>query len=247
VDRICPLLGLQGDRRTAIDGVDAGHRCHADDPIIPLDRQQQARVCLTPAHEKCDRYLAHATRNGGVRPGQGEIVGGLVSTRMVIAPDPTWRGIAGRARRVPTAPLVVIGAASIVVGIGGIAVASGAVGDGLETLTGEASTAARSSESPLAQATRTPARAPSDTPTATPSATPMPPSPSPTASPAVSGAPTVAPTVAPPPTQQTYVVQEDDTLAAIAEQFGTSVAALQAANGIDDANEILIGQVLVLP
>jgi LysM repeat protein len=42
-------------------------------------------------------------------------------------------------------------------------------------------------------------------------------------------------------------VQEGDTLAEIAADFGTSVAALQAANGIEDPNEILIGEVLVIP
>ena len=44
-----------------------------------------------------------------------------------------------------------------------------------------------------------------------------------------------------------YRVQEGDTLGSIAAQFGVSVEALQAANGIDDPDEILIGQVLVIP
>jgi len=43
------------------------------------------------------------------------------------------------------------------------------------------------------------------------------------------------------------VVQEGDTLAAIAQRFGTTVAALQQANGIDDPNEIIVGQVLTIP
>ncbi len=38
-----------------------------------------------------------------------------------------------------------------------------------------------------------------------------------------------------------------DTLALIAERFGTTVAALQAANDIDDPNTLTIGQVLVIP
>jgi LysM repeat protein len=42
-------------------------------------------------------------------------------------------------------------------------------------------------------------------------------------------------------------VQEGDTLAAIAQRFGTSASALQVANGIEDPDEILIGQVLVIP
>ena len=43
------------------------------------------------------------------------------------------------------------------------------------------------------------------------------------------------------------MVQEGDTLAAIAQRFGTTVAALQEANGIEDPDEIVIGQVLVIP
>ena len=43
------------------------------------------------------------------------------------------------------------------------------------------------------------------------------------------------------------MVQEGDTLAAIAQRFGTTASAIQAANGIDDPDEIVIGQVLVIP
>ena len=45
----------------------------------------------------------------------------------------------------------------------------------------------------------------------------------------------------------TATVAQGDTLAAIAQRFGTTVPALQAANGIDDPDEIVIGQVLVIP
>jgi len=60
---------------------------------------------------------------------------------------------------------------------------------------------------------------------------------------AATPAPTAPP---PPPPQQTYTVQQGDTLGAIAQRFGTTVAALQAANGIEDPNEIFVGQVLVI-
>jgi LysM repeat protein len=43
------------------------------------------------------------------------------------------------------------------------------------------------------------------------------------------------------------VVQPGDSLSRIAVQFGTSVAALQRANGIADQNLIEPGQVLVIP
>jgi LysM repeat protein len=42
-------------------------------------------------------------------------------------------------------------------------------------------------------------------------------------------------------------VQQGDTLAAIAQRFGTTTQALQQANGIEDPNQIVIGQVLVIP
>jgi len=42
-------------------------------------------------------------------------------------------------------------------------------------------------------------------------------------------------------------VVQGDTLASIAQRFGTTTEALQAANGIDDPDEIVIGQVLVIP
>ncbi|MDQ3346128.1 MAG: LysM peptidoglycan-binding domain-containing protein [Chloroflexota bacterium] len=60
-------------------------------------------------------------------------------------------------------------------------------------------------------------------------------------------APTIAPTASPAPAQETYVVEAGDTLAEIAERFATTASALQAANGIDDANDIAIGQVLLIP
>jgi LysM repeat protein len=242
VDRVCPLLGLQGDRRSAIDGVDAGHRCHADEPPLPLDRQQQARVCLTVAHERCDRYLAHATRNGGLRPARSGMVDGLVSTRMVLAPDPAWRGIAGRARRASTGPLLAVGVAGLALGIGGVVVASGVV-DGLGGPAGGASSAVPPSPTPTPSPSPTPTATPSPSPTPTPTQSP---SPTPAATPQPTSAPTAAPPPPPPP-QQTYVVQEGDTLAAIAQRFGTSVSALQSANGIEDPDEIIIGQVLVIP
>jgi len=54
-----------------------------------------------------------------------------------------------------------------------------------------------------------------------------------------------APTATPRPV--TYVVQEGDTLGAIAIRFGVSVEALQAANGIDDPTKLQIGQELTIP
>lgn len=242
MDRVCPLLGLVGDRRSVIDGVDAGHRCHAERPPQALSRQEQAQLCLTPAHPRCERYLRHVAASGGGVPGRLPIGDGLVSTRMVLTPTPAWRGIAGRARRAPRGPLVLGAGAALVLGAAGIAVVSGVIQPGAADASPTASPDPSSSASPTVASTATPRPTPSPTagpsteataaPTLAPTAVPTP-------------LPTSAPT--PPPAQTTYVVQGGDTLAAIAQRFGTTVQALQAANGIEDPNEIVVGQVLVIP
>ena len=252
MDRVCPLLGLQADRRTAIDGVDSGHRCHAEEPFLPLDRQQQARVCLSREHERCDRYLAYLTRNGGRVPARSGMVSGLISTRMILAPDPAWRGIAGRARRAPAGSLLAIGAAGVALGIGGAAVATGFAGDVLREAGAQVSStsptvpaSARASATQHPSTTPSPIPAPSGTQAAATTAAPTE-APSEAPSQGASVATTAAPT-APPQPQETYVVQQGDTLVAIAERFGTTASALQAANGIDDPDEIVIGRTLVIP
>ncbi len=58
-------------------------------------------------------------------------------------------------------------------------------------------------------------------------------------------APTATPTVTPTPI--VHVVQEGDTLGAIAFQYGVSVQALQAANGIENPQFLQINQRLVIP
>lgn len=47
--------------------------------------------------------------------------------------------------------------------------------------------------------------------------------------------------------QVTYVVQAGDTLAAIARAYGVTVEAIVAANGLLDANVIVVGQELIIP
>ncbi|PKO23787.1 MAG: hypothetical protein CVU38_02265 [Chloroflexi bacterium HGW-Chloroflexi-1] len=56
--------------------------------------------------------------------------------------------------------------------------------------------------------------------------------------------PAPVPQPAPAPVGDTYIVQVGDTLAAIAQRFGTTVAALVAANGLPNPNFIWVGQVL---
>jgi len=233
VNRVCPLLGLSGDRRSVVDGIDAAHRCHSDATPLPIERQWQARFCLTPAHPQCERYQQAMARRGAAVLGRAPIADGLVSTRMILAPEPAWRGMAGRARRAGPGRFVALGAVATVVGAGAIAAIAAANG-GLDL----GGLAVETSPSP----DTTPSPRPTRSPRPTPSPTPVP---TPTPLPSETPAPTVAPT--PAPTPRTYVVQEGDTLAEIAQQFGTTTEAIQAANGIQDPNVIAVGQVLVIP
>jgi LysM repeat protein len=240
VDRVCPLLALAGDRRSAVDGVDAAHRCHAEIPPSSLDRPTQAQLCLTPAHERCERYLAFVARSGTNQPGHSSAGAGLVSTRLLLAPQPAWRGIAGRSTAARPLSVLAAGVGILAVGIGAAAVA------GVIKTPALVAVDATPSSSASASATPRPTSTPRPTPSATPSPTLSPtPSPTPTALP--TPVPTAAPTPAPPAAARTYTVQQGDTLAAIAQRFGTTTQALQQANGIEDPNQIVIGQVLVIP
>ena len=241
MDRVCPLLALGADRRTAVDGVDGGHRCHALEPPAALERERQSRLCLTAAHQRCERYLAHVGRGASPVPGAVVIGDGLRSTRLLLAPEPAWRGMAGRARR-STRGLVVAGA---VLGAG--AVGATIVAAGIGEPGGTAAATPTSQPTAALGATEEP----SDRPTAVATAVLATPPSSAAASAEATPEPTPAPTaVAATPAstpQRTYVVQAGDTLALIAEQFGVSVSAIQGVNGIEDPNEILIGDVLVIP
>jgi LysM repeat protein len=239
VDGICPLLALATDGRTVVDGVDPGHRCHAESPPAPLERTQQAGVCLTRSHLRCERFLAHAARAADAGRHAATIGDGLLVTRMVLAPEPAWRGFAGRARRAHPGRLLAAGGALALLGVGSVAVASGALGD--------LPMAAAPTQTPVPSAVPTvgpTATAPVASPVATPSPTPIL-TPAPTA--VATPVPTAAPTPPPPPPSQTYTVQQGDTLGSIAQRFGTTIGAIQAANGIEDPDEIFIGQVLVIP
>ncbi|MGH2356725.1 MAG: LysM peptidoglycan-binding domain-containing protein [Candidatus Limnocylindria bacterium] len=238
MDAICPLLAVAADGRSVIDGVDPGHRCHAEPTPLALDRRQQAEVCLTPAHEACERFLQHAARTGGIRPRTAPIGDGLVSTRLLLTPEPAWRGIAGRARRAPTGRILGAAAGAVLLAGGGAAVAA--------VLGGGSPPAGIESPSPTTSPTSTESVRPTPTPTpvATPRATPSSLAPTPTATPVASFTPVPSPTPTP---ARTYVVQQGDTLSSIAAQFGTTVQAMQQANGISDPNVIVVGQVLVIP
>jgi LysM repeat protein len=244
VDRICPFLALSDDHRTAIDGYDPDHACHARRPPEPLDRARQTELCLVEAHRKCEYYVAylseHATVAAAAFPMPASDTN-VARTRLVFEPD---------ARRLRTAPRAAFGTspgrwliAGGIAAIGVAAAATAAAGgfNGLVGMPGPSASPAQASVNPT-----TTTASPTPVPTAEPTPAPTP---APTQAPATS-APTTSPkpqgTPAATPEPRTYVVQEGDTLSLIANRFGTSVSALQAANGIDDPDEIRPGQVLVI-
>jgi len=236
VDRICPFLALAADHRTAIDGYDADHACHALNPPEPLDRARQAEQCLSAEHRHCDRYVAflaaHAADSPDIPTPSADAL--FPRTRLVV--DPEARRMAGMseaAMGMSSRRWLVAGGVALV----GVAAAATAVGGGF------GSAADRQPES-TTQATASPTAttAPSPSTAAEPTAAP-------------SASATVEPTARPTrstseptatPAQTTYVVQEGDTLNGIAVQFGTTVEAIRQANGLP-SDVINIGQVLIIP
>jgi LysM repeat protein len=242
MERICPFLALEGDARTVVAGFDPEHRCRAVSPEIALERAQQLSVCLEPAHSGCPRYVAAIAARGTSPQGTPAPDAMLGSTRLVLEPEATVR-LLRRASPGPAPRRWALGGVLALVGV--IAVAGGVTGAlgslpsvGLPSAsrgpTPDATPAA-SSQPVVASASPGPS-----TPTTTPTASPRPG----TATPATPQ-PTTPPTEA--PQQRTYVVQPGDTLHAIAVQFGTTVDALQRANGLADSNLIVVGQRLVIP
>ncbi|MCO6452427.1 MAG: LysM peptidoglycan-binding domain-containing protein [Caldilineales bacterium] len=83
--------------------------------------------------------------------------------------------------------------------------------------------------------TPTPSATPSPPPTSLPTDTPPPYTPEPTATPTVS------------PTPVIHTIVSGETLIAIAQRYGVSLAALQEANGILDPRALRVGQQLFIP
>jgi LysM repeat protein len=230
VERICPYLGLADDGRTAVDGFDPEHRCHALSPPATLDRSRQAQLCLTEAHARCERFGAARTAWLAASSGLPRVAPDVAfgRTRMILEPDPAWRGRAG-------APVAGLGRrALLLAGAGGTLVAAFA----LAGLSGVFRGVPVASGSPVPDSSASAA--------ATPGASQGPASSAASSSAAASA--TVAPAETPSPaaSQQIYVVQAGDTLNEIAGRFGTTVAAIQAANGLS-TTEITVGQELIIP
>lgn len=246
MERICPLLALASDRHTVVDGPDAGHRCHAINEIVAIDRARQLQLCLGEAFPRCERFREHLERFGDPRLAPLAAGGRFVQTRIIVSPEPVWAGLSPRRSRRRWARLIGAVAAAGLIAAVGVATASGAFGDDpLGVLTATATPSPSGGEEILAAA-RTPRPSATPAPTASPSPTPLPP-----ATPLATATPSPeAPALTPPPppvASRTYTVVAGDTLGLIANRFGTTVEALMAANGITDPDHVVEGQVLTIP
>jgi len=235
MDRICPFLALAADHRTVVDGYDPDHRCHALAEPDALDRGRQLQLCLNEAHRDCERYLAALQVRRDDRPIQPAPApdARVARTRLVLDADGSDQGLGNdltligpRARRVVLAAMVAV--------IGVLVLVSGAA-DGLASLVARPSATPTPSADSTIEPTSSVAAA-TATPDVAPTPTPLPVTPVP-----------ATPTPPSPAGTQSYVVQEGDTLSAIAARFATTVAAIQAANGLGEGDVINIGQVLVIP
>jgi LysM repeat protein len=239
VERICPFLALESDAHVVVAGYDPEHRCGALLPHEPIERARQLTTCLQVSHTECPRFAAAMQVRAEAMPWAPPSPDAeLLSTRLVLGPESALRTLAGggetRSRR------LAIGAAAAAVGVVAVTGAVlGSLGDAGPPAAAEPSVETSPSSAPASMPAiggRTDASVPAATaqpmasPTPTPAATPTPAPPSPTPAPA-----------------RTYVVQEGDTLGAIAAAYGVSIEALMTANGIQDSDVILIGQELVIP
>jgi LysM repeat protein len=239
MERICPFLATGIDGRTVVDGFDGGHVCRASDDRRPLERAQQQAYCLGGAHPGCERFADAMRRRGPISWPAPAADATVIQTRLVLP--------ASAARRLaPSGALAIRGRRWLVGGavatIGVAAVASGVAGS-LGGLVAAGPTAtATPTDQPTPAVVSTPQATATVPATATPAATSVP-----TAERTVAPTSTPVPNATPAPRPQTYVVQPGDTLNGIAIRFGTSVQALQDANGLGQSDVIRVGQVLIIP
>ena len=235
------------------------HRCTAASPVVAPSLEKQRRLCLIDDHVRCPAYLSARealARDRGVSVEDLEAFEERLASRV-----PRSVPVALDRPSAITGPLAIVGGtrqatriglAAVMLAAGGVLLAARFVGGGPAGSVGATPTASPAASSPVPSATAVASPSPSPSPTASPSPSPSPssspiPSPSPSPSPSPAPKPSASPSPSLPAPTRTYTVQAGDTLIGIAARFDTTVAILQALNGIDDARFIRTGQVLKIP
>lgn len=236
---VCPFL-LASDGRWRSAAPAREHRCTAVSPPAILAADKQRRLCLTAEHSACATYRV-ATDHADT--GEDRAARGRSAVRT------SARDL------VRTAPLVLdhgrlpvnVTAVAAERGLGQVALLILLAVAFAAILVARLSSSADPGGIVAGGATPSPTDRASPAASSTPTLSPADPGPSVAASdiPSGSGAPAETPGATDVPT--TYKVRSGDTLSGIAGRFGTTVTALTALNGIKDASQLRIGQVLKLP
>lgn len=243
--RLCPYLGAAGSAWVSVHP-DHEHHCGAVTPAVAVALEKQRRLCVTASHAACATYEA-ATARMRDRPLEARAAGGTPVERTVTVRFD--RPAAAAARGMGEIPLGQVGLAAIMVLALAVVLyarllAPVAPSTAAQGTPATAAGIGAASASPAATASAT---VPSGTAaTAAPSPVTSPP-PTPTAattSPRPSATP--APT-RPPVATQPYKVASRDTLSRIASRFHTTVATLQALNGLGSSTAIYAGQTILVP
>lgn len=234
------MLASDGRWRSAAPARE--HRCTAVSPPAILAADKQRRLCLTAEHSACATYR-------------------VATDHVDIGEEPAPRGrsavrTSGR-DLVRTAPLVLdhgrlpvnVTAVALERGLGQVALLILLAVAFAAILVARLSSSADPGGVVAGGATPSPAHSASPVASSTPTLSPTPTDPGPSVAasdiPSGSGAPAETSGATDVPT--TYKVRSGDTLSGIAGRFGTTVTALTELNGIKDASQLRIGQVLKLP
>lgn len=247
----CPYLrSPDGTWRSAL--AERDQRCWGKAPPLALAPLTQERLCRTPAHIRCEIFVAaQAARTDALARDRlsSEQLDGRFGVR--VRPTPLILDRAPALRPSSLAPALTTGgdtrrwiaaAAVIAAGLVVLVVLAAAFG-------GKSGGAPASPSGQVALATSTPV--PSETPgsgssvsgespaiSTSPQTTPAPSATAPSESNGPSGTPRVA---------RTYKVQPNDTLASIAQKFGVTPRQILAVNDLGDPPRLLYGQTINIP
>jgi hypothetical protein len=244
---VCPYLGVAGDPATHYSYPSAAQRCHAGRQPLDIDQAKQGRDCLTELHVTCSRYHAPLAVSPRRRMLSGEPG---VSLEAVHPSSSAGSGVAASAPRRSQSRRVLwlaLSAALLIAAVAGGLWLGWHAGPPLAS--GPPASAALGGGA-IASPSAAPPESPSPSPRATASATP---SASPSQTPVPTALPT--PTASPSPRVATivHVVRPGDSLIAIAQRYGVSVAALKAINRdrypslVTNPNLIFPGQRILVP
>ncbi len=230
------------------------HRCTALDPAAPIALDKQRRLCLTATHPTCPTFIAARDERGRAldpvasawspaRP--------VVQTAPVVVGVPTHErpmaGLFGPARLGEAAlglmavVVVVLLGARLLGGQGAPEASPTAdLTGGGSIAPGETATIAASPSTTHAGGATEPPAGSAGPDASSPAQASPEPKPSGRASPGASSKPS-------PTAHRRYKVKLGDTVSAIAEKYGTTVAAIVKLNKLKDARTIHVGQVLLIP